>query len=97
MNKDKIRQQFKYYRQVIAELRDELESASYYHEESISRANARARAAENERVERERQAESDRWNRESELSDATKALERAHSYGDEYSIHRAMEKLKRLS
>lgn len=103
MNKQTIRARFNHYRQQIAELKiriseltSELEQSYYRREESISRIERRARAAENERIERERQAESDRWYRDDQLRNATRDLERAVSYGDDYGIKRATEKIKRL-
>ncbi len=80
----------------VSELENQIEQSYFHQEEAVSRANRRARAAENERVERERQAESDRWYREDQLRSATRDLARAVSYGDDYGIKKATEKLKRL-
>lgn len=103
-NKTTIRNQFKKYRAEIAglkntidELEQSLEDASYRHEETLGQASRRAEACRRESAERERQDESDRWYREDQLRTATKELERAQSYGDEYGIGRAMDKLKRIS
>ena len=97
MNKGKLRRFFRDQRQLIAALREEIESSHYYHEEAVSRANWRADAERRESVERERQVEADRWYREDELRRATKDLERARSYGDEWGESRAIQKLKRLT
>lgn len=97
MNKEFIRERFKYYRQQIAELNATLENQYYYAEEAESRRIRHSRACENERIERERQAESDKWYRDEELRRATSDLERARSYGNEYEESRDIEKLKRLN
>lgn len=76
--------------------REEIAESYNRAEERANRAERRARADENERIERERQAESDRWYREDQLRSATRDLERAVSYGDGYAIKRATEKIKRL-
>ena len=103
MKQDIIRSQFRFYRQRITELEEQLneanqnaESAYYREEESISRAKRAERAAEQQRYEQERQVESDRWYREEELRKITRDIERAHSYGDAYGEERAIQKLKRL-
>ncbi len=80
----------------VSELENQIEQSHEYHEEALSRASRRARATENERLEQERQAESDRWYREDQLKRATSDLERAVSYGDDYAIKRATEKIKKL-
>jgi len=80
----------------VSELENEIEQSYEYQEEAVSRASRRARACENERIERERQAESDRWYREDQLKRATSDLERAVGYGDEYGIKRATERLKKI-
>ena len=102
--KTAIRNQFKKYRTEIAglkntidELNQSLEDVSYRHEEALGQASRRAEACRRESTERERQEESDRYYREDQLRTATKELERAQSYGDEYGISRAMDKLKRIS
>jgi len=85
----KLQSDIDYCREEIAESYDRAE-------ERASRAERRIRAAESERIERERQEESDRWYREDQLRSATKDIERAVSYGDDYGIKRATEKLKKL-
>lgn len=103
MEKEKIRARFKEYRQEIAGLKETIEEwrqaaeeTSHFYEQSISRARSRAEACRRETLDRERQEESDRWYRESELKKVTSDLERAKSYGDEWGQSRAIEKLKRL-
>lgn len=97
MDKEKIRQQFQNYRQAIRELQEQVESQYYYQDEAYARCERQRRTAENERIDRERQAECDRWYREDELKRAVGDLERAHSYGDEWGIARVTEKLKKLN
>ncbi|GEM_PF-5325295 len=104
MDKGKVRARFRFYRQRIAELErqlDELEGQldfAYFHaEESRARAERRLQSYERELAERERQAEADRWYREEEMRKATRDLERAHSYGDDWAVARALERLKRIT
>lgn len=103
MDKQKVKKQFRRYRQQIidlnsqvAELNEQLSNQYYCQEEAVGRASRRTQACERECQERERQAESDRWYREDELRRATSALERAHSYGDEYGVQSALRKIKSL-
>jgi len=103
MNKQTIRRQFHQYRERIAQLEESIrernqqeEESYYYHAEAISRASKRAEACQREASERERQAESDRWYRESKLRDAVSKLERAQSYRDEWAIANATRELKKL-
>lgn len=99
MNKDKLRVFFKSYRQQIAELKEEISSQYYYQDErsaAISREKQRADACRRECEEARRQEESDRWYREDELRRATKDLERARGYGDEWGVARALDKLKKI-
>jgi hypothetical protein len=62
----------------------------------ISCATRRAEAYRRENDERQRQEESDRWYRDEQLRLATKELERAHSYGDDWGEERALKKLKSI-
>ena len=104
MNLTIIRQRFRFYREKVSQLEvqvddlnNQIEDQSLFHEEAISQQERRNRAYENERNERERQAESDRWYREGELQKATSDLERAKAWGDEWAEQRAIDKLKRLA
>ena len=80
----------------IARLEETAEEADYYHQESISRAQHKARQAENARYEAERKAESDRNSRDWDRDRAVKDLERAREWGNEYEEANAIKKLKRL-
>jgi hypothetical protein len=97
MDKEKIRERFCFYRQRIAELEKELDFAYYHNEQSRSRADRRLQAYERELAERERQAEAERWYHEEELRKATRDLERAHNYGDDCAVSRALERIKRIT
>lgn len=97
IDKQKIRAIFKEYRQEITELREQIESSYHYQDEAISRCERRAEDRRREQADRERQEEADRWYREDQLKSATKDLERARSYRDDYEVSRAIEKLKRLN
>ena len=97
MNKQFIRERFKYYRQRINELQQQINDNYYYQEECSARIARQNRAYENERIERERQAESDRWYREEELRRATSDIERARSWGNEWEEDKAIQRLKRLN
>ena len=101
MDRDKLRNYFKSQRQLIRDLRTELEERAYYQEEAISRAEHRAIEARNradrERQDMERQAECERWDREAELRKATDNLDRAIRYGDEWGISRAREELNKIA
>jgi len=97
MDKEKIRARFRFYRQRIAELERQLDFAYFHAEQSRTRADKRLQAYERELAERARQAEADRWYREEEMRKATRDLERAHNYGDEWAIARALERLKRIT
>jgi len=101
MDKEKIRQIFKGYRQQIANLKEQIvgleeerDNQYYFHEEAISRVEKRTQVCRNEIAERERQEQLDRWDREDKLRSATKDLERARSYGDDWGVERALQKLK---
>jgi hypothetical protein len=103
MNKEIIKARFKYYREQvnilltqIEDLEYQLSEQSYYHGETISRIERRAQACRNELLEKERQAETDRWYQEEQLRSATHELERAREYGDEWGEQRALRKLKNL-
>jgi len=94
-----IRARFKYYRAKIANLKAELDDAYYWQgqqEAMASQERKRAEACRRECAERQRQEESDRWYREDQLRSATKDLERARSYGDEWGEARALRKLKSI-
>ena len=104
MKKETVRRQFHIYRERIAQLEEHIRDMEYQQEESyfaqeeaIGRANKRAESCRREAEERERQAESDRWYREDQLRRATQDLDRAISYGDEWGIERAKEKIKKAS
>jgi len=96
MNKEKLMAYFQAQRQTIRELTEQINNQYYYQEEAVSRANKRAEACRRESEDRARQEESDKWYRESELRSATKDLERARSYGDEWGEARALRKIKSI-
>jgi len=91
-----IRQQFRQYRQRIAELETELEEEQGYCRAEVERMGKRARAYREEMESKERQAESDRYYRDDQIQRITKELESARVYGDEWGENRAIDKLKKL-
>lgn len=100
---EKVRAIFKGYRQQavelrqqIAELEENVDSESYFQEAAASRANQRADACRRECEEARRQEESDRYYREDQVRAATRELERAREWHDEWGEDRAIAKLKRL-
>ena len=96
MNIEKIRKQFRFYREQISTLEEALEESNYYHEESISRANQKAQQAESARYDAERDFQTKcsqkQWDRDRAVGD----LNRARAYGDDYGVERALRRLKNL-
>lgn len=96
MNRERIRQQFRQYRQRIDELEQEIEEQRYRREAVVARMESRAKAYRLEAEEKEQQAQSDRYYREDQIKSITNEIERARTCKDEWGEDRAIQKLKRL-
>lgn len=103
MNKTAIRNRFKYYRAEIGKLNNIIynleESASeqaYYQEDALSRAEARAESCRRNAEQARRDAEYEAECRADDVRRATRELERARDWNDDWSEERALRKLRNI-